>query len=66
MRKSGIGDMPVKSIGIPDEFVEHGSLEILRAKYSLDARGIAREVLALIHNLESFSLPLSSHEGVSH
>jgi 1-deoxy-D-xylulose-5-phosphate synthase len=33
-------------IGIPDEFVEHGSQEFLRANYCLDDEGIAQRILS--------------------
>ncbi len=49
LQESGIHDIQVKSIGIPDEFVEQGSQAILRAKYNLDAKGIAQQVLTLVH-----------------
>ena len=47
LQKSGIIDVRVKSIGIPDEFVEHGTQAILRAEYGLDAKGIAQQTLSL-------------------
>ena len=47
LQESGYGDVTVKNIGIPDEFVEHGTQAILRAKYGLDAEGIVEEVLEL-------------------
>ena len=47
LQESGLGDRQVKNIGIPDEFVEHGTQAILRSKYGLDAEGIARQVLDL-------------------
>jgi 1-deoxy-D-xylulose-5-phosphate synthase len=47
LQESGISDIRVKSIGIPDEFVEQGTQAILRSKYGLDAEGIARQVLEL-------------------
>jgi 1-deoxy-D-xylulose-5-phosphate synthase len=47
LEEAGISDIQVKSIGIPDEFVEQGSQAVLRANYGLDAKGIARQVLAL-------------------
>jgi 1-deoxy-D-xylulose-5-phosphate synthase len=53
LQESGIYDVRVKSIGIPDEFVEQGSQAILRAKYSLDAKGIAQQVLTLLHTSDS-------------
>ena len=50
LQQSGISDIRVKSIGIPDEFVEQGSQALLRAKYGLDAEGIARGVMELFPN----------------
>jgi len=50
LQKSGVSDVPVKSIGIPDEFVEQGTQAVLRSKYSLDAKGIAKQVLELFNN----------------
>jgi 1-deoxy-D-xylulose-5-phosphate synthase len=47
LQQSGITDVKVKVIAIPDEFVEHGSQAQLRAKYGLDAEGIARQALEL-------------------
>ncbi|NTU43818.1 MAG: 1-deoxy-D-xylulose-5-phosphate synthase, partial [Nitrospirales bacterium] len=34
--------IPLKRIGIGDEFVEHGAQKILRKNYNMDAQGIAR------------------------
>jgi 1-deoxy-D-xylulose-5-phosphate synthase len=48
LQQSGISDMQIKTIGIPDEFVEQGSQAVLRAKYGLDAEGIVKQVLALV------------------
>ncbi|MFC1870823.1 1-deoxy-D-xylulose-5-phosphate synthase [Chloroflexota bacterium] len=45
LQESGIYDIPVKSLGIPDEFVEQGTQGILRAKYGLDAKGICQQVM---------------------
>jgi 1-deoxy-D-xylulose-5-phosphate synthase len=53
LQESGRHDIQVKSIGIPDEFVEHGSREILHAKYCLDASGIVQQVLAMFHTPSS-------------
>jgi 1-deoxy-D-xylulose-5-phosphate synthase len=47
LQQSGISDIKVKVIAIPDEFVEHGSQARLRAHYGLDADGIARQALEL-------------------
>lgn len=35
---------PVRRIGVPDEFIEHGTQEELRAQLGLDAEGIVRAV----------------------
>lgn len=40
--------VPVKRLGIPDQFVEHGAPEILREKYGLDAKGILKGALELL------------------
>jgi len=48
LQESGIYDVQVKNIGIPDEFVEQGPQAILRAKYGLDAEGIVQRALALL------------------
>jgi len=48
LQQSGVSDIQLKSIGIPDEFVEQGSQAVLRAKYGLDAEGITKQVLELL------------------
>lgn len=50
LEESGIGDVRIKTIGIPDEFVEQGAQAILRARYALDAKGIAQQTLALLRS----------------
>jgi 1-deoxy-D-xylulose-5-phosphate synthase len=40
----GIQDVKFHRIGIPDEYVHHGSQDVLRAQYDLHAEGIARRV----------------------
>jgi 1-deoxy-D-xylulose-5-phosphate synthase len=37
-------DVQVRCLGIPDEFVEHASQQSLRARYALDASGIAAQI----------------------
>jgi 1-deoxy-D-xylulose-5-phosphate synthase len=44
LEQSGIYDIQSRCIGIPDEFVEHGTQAILRAKYGLDSQGIVRQI----------------------
>jgi len=50
LQKSAMCDIQVKSIGIPDEFVEQGTQAMLRSKYNLDTKGIAQQVLTLFPN----------------
>ncbi|MFC1961747.1 1-deoxy-D-xylulose-5-phosphate synthase [Chloroflexota bacterium] len=45
LQEARICDVPVKNLGIPDEFVEQGTQAILRTKYGLDAEGIILEVM---------------------
>jgi 1-deoxy-D-xylulose-5-phosphate synthase len=40
----GIRDVRFHSIGIPDEYVHHGTQDVLRAQYDLHADGIAKRV----------------------
>jgi 1-deoxy-D-xylulose-5-phosphate synthase len=47
LQKSGLNDVRVKSIGLPDEFIEQGNQALLRAKYALDATSLVGQVLAL-------------------
>ena len=50
---SGAGlALPVKRIGLPDEFVTHGSQEILRAAHGLDAVGIKTTVETWMGSVE--------------
>lgn len=51
LETSNLHNVNIKRIGIPDEFVEHGHPNLLRAKYKLDFRGIARQVLSLFPEL---------------
>jgi len=56
LQKSGMSGIQVRSIGMPDDFVEQGAQAILRSKYGLDAKGIAQQVLSLFPTLDSHSL----------
>jgi len=47
LQKQGRHDIQLMSIGIPDEFIEQGSRDTFLAKYGLDGKGIARQVLTL-------------------
>jgi 1-deoxy-D-xylulose-5-phosphate synthase len=48
LQESGINDVQLSNIGIADEFVEHGTQTILRAKYGLDTEGIVKHVLEML------------------
>jgi 1-deoxy-D-xylulose-5-phosphate synthase len=50
----------VTNIGLPDDFINIGSQDILRSKYGLDAKGIAQQVAALFQKPSPDSLYLSS------
>lgn len=41
---------PVARIGWPDQFVEHGAVEILRKKHGLTAEAAVEKILALLNN----------------
>jgi 1-deoxy-D-xylulose-5-phosphate synthase len=42
----------IHRIGLPDQFIEHGSLSILRRKYGLDAEGIANSIRMALETSE--------------
>jgi 1-deoxy-D-xylulose-5-phosphate synthase len=54
---SSIAGIRALRIGIPDEFVEHGAQEVLRANYNLNAEGIAQRILSFFPELARRSLP---------
>lgn len=41
---------PVKRIGVPDEFIEHGSQEELRARLGLDCEGIEKTIRFFVNS----------------
>jgi len=41
---------PVKRLGLPFEFIPHGSRKLLLEKYKLDAAGIAADIRQAIKN----------------
>jgi len=55
LESSGITDLHLERIGLPDEFVPHGSQALLRAKYNLDAEGIAQRVISSFPKLASLT-----------
>ncbi len=48
LNKNRITDVLVSRIGIDDEFVEHGSQNILRKKYGIDEYGIYQKALEML------------------
>ena len=48
INQSGICDVTVRSIGLPDKFVEHGTQAQLRAKYGMDVKSILKQAEALL------------------
>jgi 1-deoxy-D-xylulose-5-phosphate synthase len=57
LEDAGLNSVPVRRIGIPDRFVEHGSQEMLRNYYGLDAAGIARTCLEFLSARERTAAP---------
>ncbi len=44
LEKHGVTDVHIKRIGLPDKFIEHGTIRELHRLYGLDADGISRVV----------------------
>jgi len=48
LNDAGLAAVAVERIGLPDAFVEHGPAALLRAKYGLNAAGVADKALHLL------------------
>jgi 1-deoxy-D-xylulose-5-phosphate synthase len=48
IKQADISDVKIRTIGVPDVFVEHGGQAFLRSKYGMDAKGIVKKVLELV------------------
>ena len=48
LEDAGLYTVKSRRLGLPDKFVEHGPLSLLREKYGLDKKGIIREVKILL------------------
>jgi 1-deoxy-D-xylulose-5-phosphate synthase len=49
---AGLENVRVHRIGLPDHFVEHGPVTLLREKYGLDSLGVAREAMHLLSQIQ--------------
>jgi 1-deoxy-D-xylulose-5-phosphate synthase len=54
-QEKGLFSIPVKRLGIPDTFVEHGPQALLREKYGIDEKGIFRGVKEMFEEERSES-----------
>jgi len=53
--QNGFNPAKIYRIGIPDEFVPHGSMEEMRSVYNLDARGIIKHCLKALDSDQEVS-----------
>ena len=63
-QRTGMDDVQVRCIGLPDEFIEHGPQAVLRSRYGLDAEGIGRQVLDLFPVLQQKAASTRSIEAI--
>jgi 1-deoxy-D-xylulose-5-phosphate synthase len=49
LNEAGISGFQLERIGIPDTFVEHGSQDLLRSKYAIDAAAIVESAKRLVN-----------------
>lgn len=49
LQAHGLDHVIVRCIGLPDKYIEHGAQSLLRHKYGLDAEGIEKVVLGIMH-----------------
>jgi 1-deoxy-D-xylulose-5-phosphate synthase len=59
----GSTNIKFRRLGIPDEFIKHGNLDLLRTKYDLDTRGMVKRILAYFPELCS-TIPAERHQPV--
>lgn len=45
LQAHSVSDVCIRCIGLPDQYIEHGSHNLLRQKYGLDAEGIEQVIL---------------------
>jgi 1-deoxy-D-xylulose-5-phosphate synthase len=48
LAEEGMNHVSLKRIGLPDQFIEHGTQSVLRNKYGLDALGVAASAWDLL------------------
>jgi 1-deoxy-D-xylulose-5-phosphate synthase len=63
-QSTGMDDVQVRCIGLPDEFIEHGPQAVLRSRYGLDTDGIGQQVLALFPVLQQKTASSRSIEAI--
>ncbi|MDO8579193.1 MAG: 1-deoxy-D-xylulose-5-phosphate synthase [Dehalococcoidales bacterium] len=56
----------IKRLGLPDAYIEHGTQAILRARYAIDAQGIAREIRSLFFPAAIQSMNNTKRDGPGH
>jgi len=54
----GVSNLLVRRLGLPDAFVEHGPIPVLRRKWGLDKEGIMKEARALCQMRRDGSSPV--------
>ena len=58
LSRSGLDGVKIERLGLPDSFIEHGSLEQIRDKYELNSAGIIRSFKAAFPELKpNYSKP---------
>jgi 1-deoxy-D-xylulose-5-phosphate synthase len=60
VQQLGIENVRFHCIGIPDEYVHHGTQDVLRAQYDLHADGIARRVREFLAGAERFPVAVGT------
>ncbi|MFZ3170705.1 MAG: 1-deoxy-D-xylulose-5-phosphate synthase [Carboxydocellales bacterium] len=63
LEAKGLNEVRVKRLGIPDEFVEHASPNLLKEKYGLTVQGIAATVNAELEKAKTKVCPKVGDKG---
>ena len=65
LQRAGLRDVKVESLGLPDQFIEHGPRDLLLRLFGLDVEGVARQVTAAFPELTAGLAPMRVVGGIA-
>ncbi|KXK19099.1 MAG: 1-deoxy-D-xylulose-5-phosphate synthase [Armatimonadetes bacterium OLB18] len=55
LAENGLAGLPLRSLTLPDQFIEHGAQPLIRGDCGLDAKGIVGAVLELLDQSSGYA-----------